>query len=151
MLEVIAASAPIAALRTTPTLYGIVNALHIIGLATLFGAILTLDLRVLGIFRPKDWRGAMAVASPVAGIGLAVAVTTGALLFAVRPSHYLANGPFLVKLALVALASLNVALFHLRCRRMSSERPDLTLRLSAFVSVLAWTAAIFAGRFIAFT
>lgn len=150
MLEAIALSPPIAALRVVPWLYGLVNGLHLLGLAALFGAILTLDLHVLGLLRARGWRAAIALANPVAAAGLAVALFSGALLFAVRPSHYLANGPFLIKLVLIALAVLNVAVFHRLLFRSNSECAGWALRTSACASLLIWTAAILAGRFIAF-
>lgn len=150
MLEAIAMSPPIATLRVMPWLYGLVNGLHIVGLATLFGAILTLDLRVLGLLRAGSWRFAVGLANPVAVIGLAVALISGALLFAVRPSHYLESGPFLVKLVLILTGLLNVVVFHHLLARSGKERAEWGLRVSALASIVIWTAAIFAGRFIAF-
>jgi hypothetical protein len=150
MLEAIAMSPPIATLRIVPWMYGLVNGLHILGLAALFGAILTLDLRVLGLIRAESWRAAVALAIPVAATGLTAALVSGALLFAVRPSHYLANGPFLIKLGLILMAVLNAAVFHLLFLRSDSECAGWALRASACASLLIWMAAILAGRFIAF-
>ena len=47
----IAASPVAAALKSSRYAYPVVNAVHIMGLAALFGSIVTLDLRLLGAFR----------------------------------------------------------------------------------------------------
>lgn len=143
-------SLPISTLRVVPWLYGLVNGLHVLSLAALFGAILTLDLRVLGLLRAQSWRGAVALANPVAAAGLAVSIFSGALLFAVRPSHYIANGPFLVKLAMISISILNAIVFHQLLARSRKERAGWALRTSAFASIVIWAVAILAGRFIAF-
>jgi hypothetical protein len=140
----------IAAIRTTPTIYAVINAIHIVGLAMLVGAIVAADLRVLGLWRHQGWRGAVAAGSTVAATGLAIAMLTGVVLFAIRPEHYLGNVPFLVKLGLLAAGLLNVALFHLWMRRSTGERPDGVLRACSAFSISVWIAAVFSGRFIAY-
>lgn len=144
------------AIRTSRFLYPIVNAAHILGLAALFGAVLALDLRLLGLMGSVPVRP-LALALPrVAGAGLMLAVLTGALLFAVQPAHYAGNAVFLAKVAIVALGLAHVAYVH----RTAAWRdvvagggdgdvsPDL--RAAGAVSLVLWTAAIVAGRFIAF-
>jgi hypothetical protein len=140
----------IAEIRTTPTIYAVINALHIVGLAILVGAIVAADLRVLGLWRHQDWRGAIRAGSTVAAAGLAVTMLTGITLFAIRPEHYLGNAPFLVKLGLLTAGLLNVVLFHLWIRRSDGARPDGVLRASSAASISVWIAAIFSGRFIAY-
>ncbi|MBB4005541.1 DUF2214 domain-containing protein [Aurantimonas endophytica] len=140
----------VAALRTSPPTYAVVSALHIVGLGTLIGSIMTLDLRVLGIWKQRAWREAVPVVSPIAAAGLTVAIATGVLLFAIRPFHYLNNTPFLAKLTLVVVGLLNAAVFHYRLRRAAGTGPDGFSRGGAAISFATWTAAIFAGRFIAF-
>lgn len=141
---------PVAAIRASPMLYAALNALHIIGLGILVGAILTLDLRVLGIWKADGWREAVSVSSPIAAAGLLLALSTGCLLFLMRPGHYLGNPPFLAKLGLVGFGLLNAALFHWRLRQSSGPEAGPMLRTFALMSVVTWMAAIFAGRFIAF-
>ena len=142
--------APVDHLRTSPPVYGVVSALHIIGLGTLIGSIMTFDLRVLGVWKPHAWREAVPVVSPIAAAGLTVAIGTGALLFVVRPFHYLDNVPFLAKLALVFAGLLNAAVFHYRLQGVDGAVPDAFARVGAAISLAIWIAAIFAGRFIAF-
>lgn len=131
-------------------IYAVVNALHILCLGVMIGAIMSLDLRVIGLWKGDGWREAIPIVSPIAATGLALALVTGVLLFSVRPGHYLGNGTFLVKLGLVVCGLANVGIFHWQIRRFAGPNPHGLLRLSAFSSVLIWTLTLFAGRFIAF-
>jgi len=144
------ASWPSTILRDAPFVYAAINALHILGMGTLFGALVTMDLRILGIWKRVGWRDSLRVSRPIAAAGLGVAIMTGFLLFAVRPSHYLANPSFLAKLGIIAVALINVAVFHRGLRRFTGPLPSLALRIGALLSMLLWILAIFAGRFIAF-
>ncbi|WP_198148117.1 hypothetical protein [Elstera litoralis] len=101
-LDWLAATAAAAALRASPTLYLIVNATHILGIGLILGAILPLDLRLMGFFR----RTLLPVIGPflvrAAATGVILALSTGLALFAVKPLEYLANSAFVTKLALLA-------------------------------------------------
>lgn len=142
-----------AALRTSPLLYPIVNAMHIAALGVLIGAIATLDLRLLGAFG----RYPAAVLAPplatMAAIGLAIALVTGFLLFSVRPAEYLQNPAFLAKLALVAAGTINALLVRASAQWRSvlaGEEPRAGLRAMAAVSLAIWLCAVLAGRWIGF-
>ncbi|MGE4049410.1 MAG: DUF6644 family protein [Acetobacteraceae bacterium] len=154
LLSLIATSPVASALKTSAYAYPIVNALHIMGLATLFGAILALDLRLLGAFRSVPAQPLAQVLPRVAAAGLCVAVTTGALLFSVNPFDYAANTAFLTKLVLVTAGALHAVAVHLSPGwtgvLAGAGRIGGGIRVSAAVSLLIWTSAILAGRFIAF-
>ena len=86
---------------------------HVLGIALLVGAIVVLDLRLLGLWRavPVAVLGPPAVA--VASAGLALAIVSGAALFAVQATEYVAN-PFLyVKFAAICVGLVNVAALRL--------------------------------------
>jgi hypothetical protein len=142
-----------AALRQSALLYPLVNAAHLLGIGLLLGAIATLDLRMLGLFRaaplpviaPPLWR--------VAACGLGLAMASGALLFSTRPLGYAANPAFLLKLGLVALGLLNVLALRFNPAWRLALRGGATpaaLRLPALVSLLSWCGAVLAGRWIGF-
>lgn len=152
-LAEIAASPPALALKASRYVYPVVNALHIMGLATLFGAIVAFDLRLLGVGAGVPLRPLALHLPRVAACGLGIAVLSGALLFSVKPFDYVANGAFLVKVGLVLVGTLHAV----AVRRSSGWRALLGggavgrgLRLSAAASLLIWIAAIVAGRWIAF-
>ena len=54
--------------------YGIVNLAHILGIAMLFGAILVLDLRLLGLWQQMKLVSVSRPLVSIAAIGLALAV-----------------------------------------------------------------------------
>jgi hypothetical protein len=141
----------VAAVRTSTILYPLINALHILGLAVLVGAIVTLDMRVLGIWKPDRWQVAVSELSPVAATGLVVTLLTGAILFSVRASRYVENPALVLKLALIALALINVLVFHRALGKSSGPEPSLLLRLCAAISSTAWIGCVFAGRWIAYS
>lgn len=132
--------------------YLVVNALHVLGLGVLVGAILPLDLRLLGAFRAP-----LAVLAPIltrtAAVGLGLALVTGLWLFSVAPVAYLANPAFLWKLGLVALALANVAAQHTgQGWRAALAGGGVTprVRAHAALSALLWPGAVLAGRWIGF-
>lgn len=153
-LTALESSALAQALSASRYAYPMVNAAHILALATLFGSILALDLRLLGAFRTVPVRPLAAILPRVAATGLAMAVPTGFLLFSVEPFDYVANSAFLCKLALVGLGAAHALWVHRTAAWKAMIGGDgaiaARLRFSAALSILIWTAAIVAGRLIAF-
>lgn len=131
--------------------YAAVNTAHILGLALLIGAIVTLDLRRLGAFASVPLETATRLLTPVAASGLALAIVAGALLFAPRASEYAANPVFVTKVALVAFGAAFALLLHaphrFRIDRLSPRRRALC----AALSLSLWLAVLTLGRLIAFT
>lgn len=141
----------VVALRQSALVYPLVNALHIVGIALLFGAIVPLDLRLIG------WRrraGAVddvaALLLPVAITGLMLAVAAGVLLFATDARGYAASTPFRVKLLLLSAALLNaVALRFVPWR--SAGPVGLRIRIAAAASILLWFGVIVLGRLVGYS
>ena len=75
--------------------YAVVNLFHILGVSTLFGSILVLDLRLLGVSRRVPLAPLSRMAVPVAKVGFAIAVTTGVALLSTNATEYRGN-PFLL-------------------------------------------------------
>jgi hypothetical protein len=145
---------PVAAfLRRSGIAYPLVNAAHILSIGLLLGAIATLDLRLLGVFRTS---ALVQIAIPlrrVAACGLASAAVTGFLLFSTRPLTYIENPAFFIKLGLVGLGVLNALLFARNPHwlpALAGAPIHWSLRLSAVASLLLWLAAVIAGRWIGF-
>lgn len=128
-------------LQRSGTAYLLVSAAHILGVGLLVGAILPLDLRLLGFFRTVP----LAVIEPflvrAAATGLALALVTGVWLFTVKPVEYLGNEAFLIKGALLAAALVNIALRY---------RIAGFARAAAAFSLLLWLGVLVAGRWIGF-
>ena len=148
---------PVAALRASRWVYPLVNTAHIAGLALLFGAIASLDLRLLGAWRSVPLHVLARVLQPVAVAGLALAVIAGLLMFAVSATKYAAMPLFLVKLALITAAVANAVLLRrspdwilARVPGLAAE-PPARLKAAAGLSLCLWLAVILCGRFIAYT
>lgn len=139
-------------LQRNGTAYLLVNASHILGIALLIGAILPLDLRLLGIFRSVPVAILAPVLSRMAGIGLGLALVTGAWLFTVRPVEYARNAAFLWKLGLLALALANIALQHRSAAYARALAGEITaaVRWRAGASITLWLSVLLAGRWIGF-
>jgi hypothetical protein len=128
-------------LQRSGTAYLLVSAAHILGVGLLVGAILPLDLRLLGFFRTVPLTVVEPFLTRAAATGLALALVTGFWLFTVKPAEYAANEAFLIKLGLLAAALLNIALRH---------RIAGLVRAAAALSFLLWLAVLVAGRWIGF-
>src|SRR5215210_3012820 len=139
-----------------PWTYAIVNLAHIFGIASLFGAILILDLRLIGAWRRTSLSAIVDVASPVAACGFALAATTGAGLLATKTTEYVGN-PFLyLKLPVVAVGFANAVILRRSAAWRAIGTRDLSpgerrqLALMGGTSLVCWLTAIAAGRMIAY-
>jgi hypothetical protein len=136
--------------------YPLVNLAHVFGIAALFGAVLAIDLRLLGCWRRIPLAPIAAVATPIAAAGFAVAALTGVGLLATKATEYAGNPLLLVKFPAIALGLVNVALLNRlpawrdRQTRALSSADERQLAIAAFISLSSWTAAITAGRLIAY-
>lgn len=140
-------------LRASRYAYPFVNAAHILALAALFGSILALDLRLLGLFAQAPVEPLARVLPWIAATGLGLAILTGAALFSVQPFDYLAHPVFPVKLALIATGAVHALWLHRSPGwAIAFDRGVISprLRASAALSLLVWTCAIVAGRLLAF-
>lgn len=153
LFEWIAAAPPAAALRRSALLYIVVNAAHILSICLLIGAILPLDLRLMGWFQSVPLAVIGPFLSTAAATGLVLAILTGALLVSVRPAEYAENPAFLAKLSLIALGIANAALVHAGRgwrKALADEIAPPRVRIAAGISFCAWIASLLAGRWIGF-
>jgi hypothetical protein len=139
-----------------PWTYAFVNTAHILGVATLFGSVLVLDLRLLGVGRRVRVTDLASVVTPVGMVGFAIALATGAAMLATKATAYLDNPFLLVKFPAIALGVINVAVLNLTPAWRAAATRELThaerRQLSVFggVSLASWLTAITCGRMIAF-
>ena len=140
--------APIQALRFSRWGYAAVNTAHVLSLATLFGAILALDLRLLGLWRTVPVDPLLRVLPRVAAIGLALAALTGLALFATRARGYAELDVFRLKMLFVVLGT-GAALVTACLGGLRKAAPTPRRVVGAF-SLACWTGALVSGRMIAF-
>ncbi len=145
-------SPPLVAMRSSPWLFPVIATIHLMGLSVLGGAVLLVDLRLLGLGLRRQ---------PVAQLArdaerwlfrsLLVMVATGIPLFMCFATKYYYLTFFWVKMASLVL----VVAFTVSVRRrvvMADERRMTPAwgRVVALVSLSLWTTVALGGRYIGF-
>jgi hypothetical protein len=140
------------AIQMSPWAFAVVESVHLLGLAVIGGAVLLVDLRMLG-FGLRDQRIAEVAraAFPWLVGSLIVMLLTGIGLFLSEPMKLYYSWPFWVKMISLSLAML----FTFTIRRkvtMADEtrtRP-IWFKLVALVSLTLWFGVGAGGRWIGF-
>lgn len=136
--------------------YALINLAHITGVATLFGSILVLDLKLLGLFARAPLAAISVPTVPLAAAGMSLALVSGVCLLATNGSEYAGNPFLLIKFGAVLVGLLNLAVLHRldawRNRRAGAPSPRQRLQLAAAggISLAAWITAVAAGRLIGY-
>jgi hypothetical protein len=132
----------------------IVESLHFLGLSLLIGTVGLFDLRMLGMARGIPMHALhRLVPWGVAGYGLNV--MTGLMFLTSVPDQYLFNPAFQTKLALMAVAGLNVVFFYrfvfgpVKATAAADDTPQ-TARVAAAISLTCWVGVIVCGRLITY-
>ena len=136
--------------------YGVVNLVHILSVATLFGSVLVLDLRLLGGWRRVPLAALEQPTIPLAIVGFCGAALSGLCILTTNATDYRGNPFLLIKLAAIALGLLNVALVASlpawRARHTEPLAPNhrRSLAVAGGTSLVCWTTAAAAGRMIGY-
>ena len=136
--------------------YGLVNLIHILGVSTLFGSLLLLDLRLLGLWRRVPLASIATAAVPVSRAGFAVAAASGVCLIVTNATEYAGNPFLLVKFPAIAVGLLNVMVLETlpEWRTRSARDPvspaSRRLAIMGGISLLCWSVAIASGRMIGY-
>ena len=136
--------------------YGVVNLVHIFGIATLFGSVLVLDLRLLGVWRRVPLAALATPTVTLAACGFVAAVASGLALITTNATEYVGNPFLLIKFAAIGLGVLNVIAtqFSPAWRRRAAEPPVVreaaALKIIGGTSLVCWLTAVAAGRMIGY-
>jgi hypothetical protein len=157
IVELIQASALSEWMRGSLKALPIIEAIHVMAIAVVFGTIFIVDLRLLGV--PNAQRAFTRVADELLRWtwgAFIVAAITGALLFAVNATTYFVNTPFRWKMFALLCAGVNMAVFHLttfrRVAAWDKNAPTpLAGRVAGAASIVIWVSVILLGRWIGFT
>ena len=145
-------SSLLVAMRSSPWLFPVIATIHLLGLAVLGGAVLIVDLRLLGLGLSRQLPAQLARdAEPLLLGSLLVMLLTGLLLFMCFATKYYYLTAFWVKLASLFLAV--VFTFTIRRRVVTSGETRMRAiwsRPTALVSVSLWTSVVLTGRLIGF-
>ena len=141
------------AIRNSTWLFPVIEAFHLVGLGLTIGAVLIVDLRLLGVGLNRQ---------PVAQLSAAVEpwlLGSVALMFASGTTLFLSEAikcyysfPFWVKMASLALVLLFTFTIRRRVTQMdlTTARPQLG-RLTALTSLVLWFGVAWGGRWIGFS
>ena len=145
-------SPPLIAMRGSPWLFPVIATIHLMGLAVIGGAVLLVDLRLLGWgLRRQPVRELAQDAERWLFRGVAVMVATGILLFMCFATKYYYLTFFWVKMAALIL----VIVFTVSVRRRVAMADETGInpvwsKAVALVSLSLWTTVALGGRYIGF-
>ena len=137
-------------IRESAWVYPILHLAHILANAFMFGMIVFVDLRLLGVGftkrRVTDITGLIRWAI----IGWILMLISGAFIFASDPVRYYNSGLFRLKLFLMLVAGVNALVFHYTAYRGVSAwdqgRLPMQARLTGAISLTSWIAVVIVGR-----
>ncbi len=139
-------------MRSSPWLFPVIATIHLLGLAVLGGAVLIVDLRLLGLGLSRQPPAQLARdVEPLLRGSILVLLATGLLLFMCFATKYYYLTAFWVKLASLFLAV--VFTFTIRHRVITGGETKMRAiwsRPTALVSVSLWTSVVLTGRLIGF-
>ena len=130
---------------------------HVLGTVLLAGTIAVLDLRLLGSgMRRQAVSDLAAQLLPWTWIGFAINAVSGVLLLSTEAVTAYGTTIFRVKMALLAIAGLNMLLFHRNVYRSVAmwDRHPVTpfqARLAGGVSITLWLAIMATGQMLPYS
>jgi len=122
--------------------------LHFIGLCLLFGTVLIVNLRVLGVGKSMVSFTALRQLFPLGMLGFALNLVTGMMFFVATPEQYTGD-LFLLKMALVGAGALNLLYFMLGKgpeRMGDGDDTGVGTKLVAVSGILIWVTVLFCGH-----
>ena len=157
ILEAIQGSALASWMRYTNGAMPVVEATHVLAAVVLFGTVLIVDLRLLGLAdASRAYTRVSRETLRLTWLAFAVSVITGSLMFTTSALTYFGNVAFELKALALFGAGLNMALFQTVTARgvdawNRSPVAPRAARVAGLVSVLLWAAVVLLGRWIGFT
>ena len=136
--------------------YAFLNLFHILGIATLFGSILLLDLRLLGLARRLSIGDLSRLTVPVSKAGFALAAGTGVMMLSTNGSEYVGNPYLPAKFAAIGVGLLTVAVvsrlgaWRAAGARELTDGERRTLAIAGGTSLASWLTAVVCGRMIGY-
>jgi hypothetical protein len=144
------------AIAESTWLFPIVETIHVLALTVVVGSVAMMDLRLLGFgSRNRPASEVIANSLPWAWTAFTVAFIAGSMMFSSKATTYYLNLPFRIKMVCLALAAVNMLVFHFFTARgiaaWDRGMPPPAARLAAGCSLLLWIIIVATGRWIGFT
>lgn len=144
-----AAAAGAAFVLDNPWVWPISEIFHFVGLCLLFGVVLLVNLRMLGVVTGVAFVDLNQLL-PWAMLGLVINVVTGMLFFLASPDQYTQNTTFAWKIGAMLLGGLSL-LYPTMVNENSVSKPEAYAAITRVVggaSICLWVVVIFLGRFL---
>jgi hypothetical protein len=125
-------------------LYPTVETVHIWGIGMLFGSVVIMDLRVLGLGKALDYSALSRLGIAVSVLGFSLAVITGSMLFITHAADLIASRLFILKMCLIFLLIANATLLRMRVVI------NPVTKAQAVISLVGWASVIGLGRWLAY-
>jgi hypothetical protein len=140
-------------IRTSSWLFPAIEAIHLLGLAVVGGAVLVVDLRLFGFGLRRQPVAQLAQdAQRWLIISLMVMVATGSLLFTSEAIKCYYHPAFWMKMTSLSLAILFTFTVHRKVAMADETRVrPIWCKLVALVSVILWSGVGIGGRWIGFS
>lgn len=140
-----------AGIRESIWVYPMLHWMHILSNTFMFGTIIFLDLRLIGLGLSR--RRVSDVAEqllPWTWFGWMLMFISGALIFTSDPVRYYSSFFLRIKMILMLLAGVNALVFHFTVYRGVSRwddgRAPGLARMSGAISLISWIAIVVTGR-----
>ncbi len=144
-------------IRDSLYLFPMLESFHVMGLGLVFGTVLVIDLRLLGVASlRRPFTGIKSDILKWTWMAFVLTAATGALMFTTNAHVYFHNFFFRMKMLLLALAGINMLIFELTAGRTvhrwdKDAAAPAAGKTVAVLSLALWIAIIFMGRWIGFT
>jgi hypothetical protein len=137
-------------MRTVAWIYPVAQVVHFFGLCFLIGAIILVDLRLMGFLRAMSIRAALTLI-PIAIGAFVVNLLTGLAFFASDPYRFWFDDAFQWKMAAILVAGVNALCFTLFEQRKvlalgESANTNFITKTCAGLSIALWFVVILCGR-----
>jgi uncharacterized membrane protein len=141
-----------AVVNLNPWVWPTMETLHFLGLGVLFGVVLIVNLRMLGMMKKVPF-SALHSLLPVGVSAFAVNLVTGMLFFVATPGQYTQNVAFYGKVVLMIGAAANIlylTMFDEVWTLGPEDEAPWTAKVIAGSGILLWLGVIFCGRMLPF-
>ena len=141
------------AISTSPWAFAVIESVHLLALSVIGGAVLIVDLRLLGFgIRTQTLEEVARDAQPWFVGSWAVMIVTGLLLFASEPQKLYYSTPFAVKITCLVLGTIFAFTVRRNVTLAGEGRVNpIWLKLVALVSLALWFGVAAGGRWIGFS
>jgi hypothetical protein len=138
-------------IRQSLWLFPVIEAVHLLALTVIGGAVLILDLRMLGVGLRQPVSEIARDARPYLAWGLVVMIATGIALFLSESVKCYYSQAFWIKITTLPVALLFTFAIRQPIAKRATAGATMRTRLVALISMALWFTVAAAGRWIGFS